>query len=96
MGGGKPPLKYPKGNTLMLVIVNISPEDAPKIGPNQYEVRVNDVVLAEFEHHRSPNNAAQCFRDAASAIERAQEDRVERLTNKLVSLTEDGGISFNY
>ncbi len=80
----------------MLVIVNTSPENTPKVGPNQYEVRVNNMVLAEFEHERLPNNAAQCLRDAASAIERAQEERTERLANKLVSLTEDGGISFNF
>lgn len=80
----------------MLVIVNVSPDDAPKEGLNQYEVRVNDQVLASFEHERKPNGAAQCLRDAADAIDRAHEERVDRLTAKLLAATESGNLNFNY
>lgn len=80
----------------MLVIVNVSPENTPKFGVNQYEVRANSTVLAEFKHNRTPNGAAQCLRDAAEAIERAHEERVSKMTENLIKLTEDGGISFNY
>mgnify|MGYP001157018008 FL=1 len=80
----------------MLVIVNISPEDTPNQGVNQYEVRVNDNVLATFEHERKPNGAAQCLRDAADAIDKAHSDRVDRITAKILEATEAGGLNFTY
>lgn len=79
----------------MLAIVNVSPENTPKLGPNQYEVRVNSTVLAEFKHNSKPNGAAQCLRDAAEAIERAHEERVCKMTENLIKLTEDGDVGFN-
>jgi len=80
----------------MLTIVNVSSQNAPKYGINAYEVRVNSTVLAKFKHNRTPNGAAQCLRDAADAIERAHEERVLKMTENLIELTKDGGISFNY
>ena len=59
------------GAAYMLAIVNVSPEDAPMIGVNQYEVRINKRVIASFEHHRKLNGAAQLLRDAADAVETA-------------------------
>ena len=56
----------------MLVIVNVSPPGTPTTGTNQYEVRVNQKVIASFEHDRQYLNAAQCLRDAADAIEKAR------------------------
>lgn len=80
----------------MLVIVNVSPEDTPDQGLNQYEVRVNNNVLATFEHERKPNGAAQCLRDAADAIDKAHSDRVDRITAKILEATEAGGLNFTY
>ena len=59
----------------MLAIVNVSPEDAPQYGINQYEVRVNNTVIASFEHDRQLGAAAQCLRDAADAVEKVNDER---------------------
>ena len=59
----------------MLAIVNVSPEDAPQYGINQYEVRVNNTVLASFEHDRQLGAAAQCLRDAADAVEKSNDEK---------------------
>lgn len=56
----------------MLVIVNVSPPNTPTTGINQYEVRVNQKVIASFKHDRQYMNAAQCLRDAADALEKAR------------------------
>jgi len=68
----------------MLSVVNVSPEDAPDTGINQYEVRVNNKVNAGFEHDRQYGDAAQCLRDAADAIEKAQQEKYDRLLNALL------------
>lgn len=72
----------------MLVIVNVSPDDAPAEGPNWYEVRVNRKVIATFEHDRVINGAAQCLRDAADAVERCRKEDQELM---LISLLEKIG-----
>ena len=68
----------------MLAIVNVSPEDAPMTGINQYEVRVNHKVIATFEHDRQYGNAAQCLRDAADAIEKADAQKRKQLLESLL------------
>lgn len=74
----------------MLAIVNVSTDDAPNIGLNQYEVRVNSKVIATFEHHRQLDGAAQCLRDAADAIEASREkERLEMLKALHVKIHEE-------
>ena len=70
----------------MLVIVNVSPEDAPMTGRNKYEVRINHHVIATFEHNRQPDGAAQCLRGAADAVERCRKEEREALMNALLSM----------
>lgn len=67
----------------MLAIVNVSPEDAPLIGINKYEVRINSRVIATFEHDRQIDGAAQCLRDAADAVERCRADERAALWDAL-------------
>lgn len=68
----------------MLSIVNVSPDDAPNEGVNQYEVRINSRVIAEFEHTRSYGGAAQCLRDAADAVERCKKQDQELMLASLL------------
>lgn len=67
----------------MIAIVNVSPVDAPMTGKNTYEVRINQRVIATFEHDRKPDGAAQCLRDAADAIDRCRGDggTIEKLSD---------------
>ena len=69
----------------MLAIVNVTRE-ATKAGLNNYEVRVNDRVIATFEHDRSYGAAAQCLRDAADAVERCNEERQHKLLLSLLPM----------
>lgn len=71
----------------MLAIVNVTRE-ATKTGLNNYEVRVNDRVIATFEHDRSYGAAAQCLRDAADAVERCGEERSNELLLSLLPMFE--------
>ena len=70
----------------MLTIVNVSPEDAPNAGMNQYEVRINKRVIATFEHDRQYGNAAQCLRDAADAVEKCRAERHDALLQSLLPM----------
>lgn len=63
----------------MIGIVNTSPENAPTMGENTYEVRINEKVICLFTHNRQIKGLAQCFRDAADAVERVEAERIERL-----------------
>ena len=71
----------------MLAIVNVT-KDATKTGVNNYEVRVNDRVIATFEHDRSYGAAAQCLRDAADAVELCNEERQHKLLLSLLPMFE--------
>lgn len=70
----------------MLAIVNVSPEDAPLTGLNQYEVRINRRVIATFEHDRQYGNAAQCLRDAADVVERCNAEQEKALLESLLPM----------
>jgi hypothetical protein len=70
----------------MLAIVNVSDEDTPAVGINQYEVRINYRVIATFEHDRQYGNAAECLRDAADAVERCNKERQDELLKSLLPL----------
>lgn len=68
------PLALPKPSTLlsginMISIVNISDEETPPIGLNEYELRINRKVIVEFKHKRGYGKLAQCLRDAADALD---------------------------
>lgn len=70
----------------MLAIVNVTPNDHQ--GLDQYEVRINDRVIARFEHERAYNGAAQCLRDAANAVEAQQVDQHKQLLEMLLPACE--------
>jgi hypothetical protein len=72
----------------MLVIVNVSDKDAPGIGLNQYEVRINRNVIATFEHERGYNGAARCLRDAADAVEKCSKENQEAMLMELLPMFE--------
>lgn len=72
---------------VMLAIVNVT-RNATKTGVNNYEVRVNDRVIATFEHNRNYGSAAQCLRDAADAVERCSEERQHKLLLSLLPMFE--------
>lgn len=65
----------------MLAIVNVSPEDAPMRGLNQYELRINQRVICTFEHDRGVGNLSQCLRDAADAFDKRQKDIEDKHLN---------------
>jgi hypothetical protein len=68
----------------MLAIVNVSDDNAPAEGVNSYEVRINNRVIAKFEHSRAYDGAAECLRDAADAVERCGEKDKIRLLEELL------------
>ena len=59
----------------MIGIVNVSPDDAPMTGPNDYEVRINKTLICRFSHDRQIDGLAQCLRDAADAVEKNKKKR---------------------
>ena len=73
----------------MLAIVNVSPDDAPNTGINQYEVRVNSQVIATFEHDRQFDGAAQCLRDAADAVEKCSKAKKELLQSDIIKVVNE-------
>lgn len=70
----------------MIIIVNISPPGLPKDGLHYYEVRINRKVIGRFTHPLEIDDAAQCLRDAADAVDaeamtlRQQIDHLYRIT----------------
>ena len=56
----------------MIAIVNIGSYDDPDpSGVRDYEVRINQDVVATFRHRRS-DGLAVCLRHAAGAVERSR------------------------
>lgn len=70
----------------MLAIINVSPEDTPNTGINQYEVRINKRVIATFQHDRQYGNAAQCLRDAADAVEKCSAKKHDEMLESLLPM----------
>ena len=68
----------------MIAIVNVSPPNAPVLGPNEYEVRINRQVITTFTHERKINGIAQCLRDAADAVDKSNEDFLEGMMDTLL------------
>jgi hypothetical protein len=64
---------------MSIIIHNISGDDFDVTGLNKYQVRINQKVIAEFEHTRS-DGLAECLRKAAIAVE--QPDRLENTNDK--------------
>ena len=75
----------------MIAIVNISTDDAPMQGINQYQVKINEKVICEFDHDRKFGGLADCLRDAANAVdaesltvtEHADEETLKKIAQKL-------------
>lgn len=70
----------------MIAIVNVSPEDAPNTGINQYEVRINQRAITQFEHYRQKTGLAQCLRDAADAVEQQVTDEQAEAIMKMMGI----------
>jgi hypothetical protein len=66
----------------MIAIVNVS-TDAPPKGICDYEVRINQHVIATFKHSRKFSGAAQCLRDAADAVDKCREEDKKALLRAL-------------
>lgn len=74
----------------MIAIVNVS-EDAPMLGINTYEVRINRTVITTFNHDRKRDGMAQCLRDAADALDaQTAQNRIE-LMKTIDSIRKVGG-----
>ena len=65
----------------MIVIQNVS-KDAKPTGPHEYELRINNEVIATFTHHRE-DGLAQCLQIASAAALRASD---KRLTDAIIRL----------
>jgi hypothetical protein len=61
---------------MAIIIHNVSGDNFDYVGINKYQVRINQKVIAEFEHTRS-DGLAKCLRLAADAVEDPL--RVEKL-----------------
>ena len=72
----------------MISIVNVSDEDAPLKGINEYELRVNNKVICTFEHNRSFRGLSQCLRDAADAYDAHNEKSLFKIMRILGALDE--------
>lgn len=57
----------------MITIKNTSHSSAPIFGPHQYELKVNGIHFVEFTHLKQPRALSTCLRDAANAIDAAEE-----------------------
>ena len=76
----------------MIAIVNVSDPDTPTFGINKYEVRINNTVIARFDHDRQYSGAAQCLRDAANAVEKCRAEDQAALLKELLPLFDKGKI----
>lgn len=52
---------------IVIDIVNVSDEDAPNLGLNYYELRLDEVAVTNFTHNRKVDGLSSCLRGAASA-----------------------------
>lgn len=55
---------------MALWIQNITPDNRPDSEPHLYAVKINHRELVRFEHVRDAG-AAECFRAAAAALDKA-------------------------
>lgn len=72
----------------MISIVNVSKEDAPLVGINEYELRINSEVICKFEHNRRFRGLSQCLRDAADAYDAHNEKQLFKIMRILRALDE--------
>lgn len=54
----------------MITIVNVS-KNPLEFGPQDYELRINNTVIARFQHNRG-DDLSVCLEKAAKAAERAR------------------------
>jgi len=67
----------------MIAIVNVSKSLSP-VGWHEYELRINQKVIAKFKHKRE-DGLAECLRKAAKAADKAHVDNVEILLETFFS-----------
>ena len=70
---------------MSIIITNVSSDEAPISGENNYLVRINDKVICNFTHDRKPGGLAQCLRDAANAVDLAEKNKFDRVL-KLIEM----------
>lgn len=68
---------------MSIIIQNVSTEDTPLKGYNNYQIRINDNIICNFTHKRKANGLAQCLRDAADAVEAKEHDRILSIINAI-------------
>jgi hypothetical protein len=59
----------------MLAIVNVTADHTQTM--DDYEIRVNALVIGRFKHKRAHSGAAQCLRDAADALDARAADALD-------------------
>lgn len=57
---------------MSIIIKNVSPSHVKDNEPNEYILRINDRIVAEFEHIRD-DGLAVCLRKAAEALEKKEQ-----------------------
>ena len=67
----------------MIAIVNVSTHD-DMFGVNEYELRINQRVIARFEHVRQ-EGLTVCLQKAAKAAEKAKWEEAARMLEALTS-----------
>jgi hypothetical protein len=60
----------------MIAVVNVS-EDYSRVGLQQYEVRLNNIVLASFDH-MAEEGMPECLRKAAESVEALGEGGIDQ------------------
>ena len=73
---------------MSIIITNVSSDEAPIYGENNYLVRINDKVICNFTHDRKPDGLAQCLRDAAIAVDLAEKNTFDRVLNLIETMTD--------
>ena len=62
---------------MSIVIQNVSSDDAPMRGDNNYLIRINNSVICNFKHDRKPGGLSQCLRDAADAVDAVGKNKMD-------------------
>jgi len=70
----------------MITISNTSNSSMPTFGPHRYELRVNGVQLVQFTHLKQPRALSTCLRDAANAIDAAEEESIQAAIDEVEEL----------
>lgn len=70
---------------MAIIIQNVSEHPEPN-GVHEYELRINRLLIARFEHRRE-ESLAVCLRKAADAAERAEREKQKQMIDTLAKVS---------